>query len=46
MEIPDIDFAVLKEMVNFIYTGNAPNIEKMAEPLLAAADKVFFAYLH
>lgn len=27
-------------MMRFIYTGKAPNLEKMADNLLAAADKV------
>lgn len=39
VEIPDIDFDVLKEMLSYIYTGCAPNMGKMAEALLAAADK-------
>ncbi|XP_036337466.1 protein roadkill-like [Rhagoletis pomonella] len=39
--IEDIDHEVLKEMLCFIYTGKAPNLEQeqMAEVLLAAADK-------
>lgn len=40
--ISDVDHDVLKEMLRFIYTGKAPNLEKMADDLLAAADKVFF----
>lgn len=31
---------VFREMMVFIYTGKAPNLEKMADNLLAAADKV------
>lgn len=38
--ITDVDHEVLKEMLRFIYTGKAPNLEKMADDLLAAADKV------
>lgn len=38
--ISDVDHEVLKEMLRFIYTGKAPNLEKMADDLLAAADKV------
>lgn len=38
--IVDVDHEVLKEMLRFIYTGKAPNLEKMADDLLAAADKV------
>lgn len=38
--ITDVDHEVLKEMLRFIYTGKSPNLEKMADDLLAAADKV------
>ena len=38
--ITDVDHEVLKEMLRFIYTGKAPNLEKMADDLIAAADKV------
>lgn len=38
--ITDIDHEVLKEMLNFMYTGKTPNLNKMAQGLLAAADKV------
>lgn len=31
----------MREMLRFIYTGKAPNLDKMADDLLAAADKVF-----
>lgn len=31
---------VFKEMMCFIYTDKAPNLDKMADDLLAAADKV------
>lgn len=31
---------VLTEMIRFIYTGRAPNLENMSDELLAAADKV------
>lgn len=45
--ISDVDHDVLKEMLRFIYTGKAPNLEKMADDLLAAADKViFYSFLH
>lgn len=40
--ITDVDHEVLKEMLRFIYTGKSPNLEKMADDLLAAADKVRF----
>lgn len=38
--IMDVDHEVLREMLRFIYTGKAANLEKMADDLLAAADKV------
>lgn len=40
VEITDVDHEVLREMLRFIYTGRAANLEKMADDLLAAADKV------
>lgn len=40
MEINDLDPEVFKEMMRFVYTGKAPNLDKMADSLLAAADKV------
>lgn len=40
VEIQDVDHEVLREMLRFIYTGKATNLEKMADDLLAAADKV------
>jgi speckle-type POZ protein len=40
VEIIDMDKDVLSEMLKFIYTGRSPNLEKMADDLLAAADKV------
>ena len=40
MEITDVDHEVMREMLRFIYTGKAPHLEKMADDLLAAADKV------
>lgn len=33
---------VFKEMMCFIYTDKAPNLDKMADDLLAAADKVTY----
>lgn len=39
VEIDDVDADVLKEMLRFMYTGVAPNLERMADDLLAAADK-------
>lgn len=40
VDISDVEPDVFKEMMGFIYTGKAPNLEKMADSLLAAADKV------
>ena len=40
VEINDVDGEVLGEMLNYIYTGKAPNLKKMADQLLSAADKV------
>ncbi|KAK3543802.1 hypothetical protein QTP70_028095, partial [Hemibagrus guttatus] len=39
VDISDVEPDVFKEMMGFIYTGKAPNLEKMADSLLAAADK-------
>lgn len=36
---------VFKEMMCFIYTDKAPNLDKMADDLLAAADKVIYPSL-
>lgn len=36
---------VFKEMMFFIYTGKAPNLDKMADDLLAAADKVSIVHI-
>ncbi|KAM4717029.1 LOW QUALITY PROTEIN: speckle-type POZ protein [Anableps anableps] len=40
MEINDMEPDVFKEMMCFIYTGKTSNLDKMADDLLAAADKV------
>ena len=40
VEITDVDHNVMAEMLRFIYTGKASNLDKMADELLAAADKV------
>ncbi|KAL9888051.1 protein roadkill-like isoform 1-T1 [Glossina fuscipes fuscipes] len=37
--IEDIDYNVLNEMLKFVYTGRAPNIDKMAHELLVVANK-------
>lgn len=38
--IKDIDYNVLKDMLKFMYTGTAPNLDKMSSDLLAVANKV------
>lgn len=40
VQIEDIDPDVMKEVLRFIYTGKSNSIDKMADLLLAAADKV------
>lgn len=40
VEITDVDPVVLREMLRFIYTGKASNLDKMDSDLLSAADKV------
>lgn len=40
VEINDVAPDVFKAMMCFIYAGKAPNLEKMADDLLAAADEV------
>lgn len=35
-----MDGEVLGQMLNYIYTGKAPHLKKMADQLLSAADKV------
>lgn len=42
VEINDVEPEVFKEMMCFIYTDKAPNLDKMADDLLAAADKVIY----
>jgi len=39
VEITDVDVEVLREMLRFIYTGKSNALDKMADDLLAAADK-------
>jgi len=39
VDIQDVDHEVMREMLKFTYTGKAPNLDKMADDLLAAADK-------
>ncbi|KAL5510493.1 hypothetical protein EMCRGX_G006049 [Ephydatia muelleri] len=39
VEISDLDQEVMQEMLAYIYTGKAPNLKKMANSLLSAADK-------
>lgn len=37
--VDNTSYEVLREMLEYIYAGRSPNIEKLAEDLLAAADK-------
>lgn len=46
VEINDVEPEVFKEMMCFIYTDKAPNLDKMADDLLAAADKVIYPSLN
>ncbi|XP_077553227.1 protein roadkill-like [Haemaphysalis longicornis] len=39
VEVTDCDFKVLREVVEYIYTGRARKLHKMAEKVLVAADK-------
>lgn len=39
VEINDVEPEVMKELLRFMYTDNAPNLDRMADELLAAADK-------
>ena len=36
----DVDKSVMSEMLTYIYTGKAPNLDDMADALLSVADKV------
>lgn len=45
VEITDMEHDVLKEMLKFIYSGKVSLLEKMADDLLAAADKVSTMYI-
>jgi speckle-type POZ protein len=40
VRIDDVHEDVLEEVLRFIYSGRAANMEKLADELLAAADKV------
>lgn len=42
VEIKDVDSDVMSEILRFIYTDKSNNVDKMADLLLAAADKVYF----
>ena len=44
VQIEDVDPEVMKEVLRFIYTGKSNSIDKMADLLLAAADKVSFYF--
>lgn len=40
VDITDVEFDVMRELLRFCYSGAAPHIDKMADQLLAVADKV------
>jgi len=46
VEIQDVKEDVMKEMLQFIYTGEAPNLDKMVADLLSAAEVVYRAILY
>ena len=39
IKISDFDSAVVSDLLAFIYTGEAPNLETLAKELLLASDK-------
>ncbi|ESO05924.1 hypothetical protein HELRODRAFT_93853 [Helobdella robusta] len=39
VDVPDVDPEAMAELLRYIYTGKAPNLNKMADYLLAVADK-------
>lgn len=41
--IPDISYSVLRDMVDFVYTAEAPQFELHPIELLLAADRVIFS---
>ncbi|XP_059120854.1 speckle-type POZ protein-like [Peromyscus eremicus] len=45
VEIPDLEPQVFKAMMDFIYTGTAPDLDSMADAILAAADKYGLEHL-
>lgn len=45
VEISDIDPDVFHEMLKFVYTGSTPQLQGMADDLLAAADKVVWCFV-
>uniref|UniRef100_A0A8C6WAW1 Speckle-type POZ protein n=1 Tax=Nannospalax galili TaxID=1026970 RepID=A0A8C6WAW1_NANGA len=46
VEMNDVEPEVFKEMMCFIYTGMAPNLDRMADDLVAAADKYALEHLN
>lgn len=46
VKIDDVDAEVMYEMLRFIYSGRSSGIDKIADLLLAAADKVTRFELH
>ena len=44
VDIQDLEPDVVGEMLQFIYTGNTPNLNRLAGDLLAAAEQVSEQY--
>ena len=45
IDLPDIEFDTLKELLTYIYTGECPNIKAQAESLLYQAEKYELSHL-
>ncbi len=45
MEIKDLDYEVVLEMLNFVYCGRCPRLSELGADLLVAADKYSLADL-
>ena len=44
VEIKDLSPEIFGEMLEYIYTGRSPNLERLANSLLSAADKVIIRH--
>jgi speckle-type POZ protein len=45
VDVPDMEHDVFREMLQYIYTGKADNLDGMAAPLLAASDRYGLTHL-